>query len=183
MRRVVVTGMGIVSCLGNDLDSVSVSLREGRSGITFRPESAEAGLRSQMAGVPQIDLDAEIDRKQKRFMGDAAGFACVAMRDAIADAGLTPESARGLPDRQRRLGGDVCRSGTAARLRPARHHRDPECVDRRLRRPHCLCRLNTRCSGSDHVDAAGASRRRPGLHGRPWLRRSAHASRLRRRST
>ncbi len=92
MRRVVVTGMGIVSCLGNDLDSVSVSLREGRSGITFRPESAEAGLRSQMAGVPQIDLDAEIDRKQKRFMGDAAGFACVAMRDAIADAGLTPES-------------------------------------------------------------------------------------------
>jgi 3-oxoacyl-[acyl-carrier-protein] synthase-1 len=91
MRRVVITGMGIVSCLGNDLDSVSVSLREGRSGITFRPESAEAGLRSQIAGVPQIDLDAEIDRKQKRFMGDAAGFACVAMRNAIADAGLTPE--------------------------------------------------------------------------------------------
>ena len=91
MRRVVVTGMGIVSCLGNDLDSVSTSLREGRSGITFRPESAEAGLRSQIAGVPQMDLDVEIDRKQKRFMGDAAGFSYVAMRDAIADAGLAPE--------------------------------------------------------------------------------------------
>lgn len=91
MRRVVVTGMGIVSCLGNDLDSVSASLREGRSGITFRPESAEAGLRSQIAGVPIIDLDAQIDRKQKRFMGDAAAYSCVAMRDAIADAGLTPE--------------------------------------------------------------------------------------------
>lgn len=91
MRRVVVTGMGIVSCLGNDLDSVSASLREGRSGISHQPQYAELGLRSQVAGVPQIDLDAEIDRKQKRFMGDAAAYACVSMRDAIADAGLTPE--------------------------------------------------------------------------------------------
>ncbi|HPW32619.1 MAG TPA: beta-ketoacyl-ACP synthase I [Arenimonas sp.] len=91
MRRVVVTGMGIVSCLGNDLDGVSHSLRSGKSGISFRPDYAEMGLRSQVAGIPQIDLDAEIDRKQKRFMGDAAAYTCVAMRNAIADAGLTPE--------------------------------------------------------------------------------------------
>lgn len=91
MRRVVITGMGIVSCLGNDLDGVSHSLRNGKSGISFRPDYAEMGLRSQVAGVPQIDLDAEIDRKQKRFMGDAAAYTCVAMRNAIADAGLTPE--------------------------------------------------------------------------------------------
>lgn len=91
MRRVAITGMGIVSCLGNDLDSVSKALREGRSGITFQPDYAEMGLRSQVAGVPSIDLEAEIDRKQKRFMGDAAAYAYVATRDAIADAGLSPE--------------------------------------------------------------------------------------------
>ena len=86
MRRVVVTGMGIVSCLGNDADTVSAALREGRSGITFQPQQAERGLRSHVAGLPQVDLDAAIDRKLKRFMGDAAAYAYVAMRDAIADA-------------------------------------------------------------------------------------------------
>ena len=91
MRRVVVTGMGIVSCLGNDLESVSAALRSGESGIRFQADYAEMGLRSQVAGVPQIDLDAEIDRKQKRFMGDAAAYSYVAMRNAIADAGLVPE--------------------------------------------------------------------------------------------
>ncbi len=91
MRRVVVTGMGIVSCLGNKLDEVSRALREGRSGITSKSEYAELGLRSQVAGVPVIDLEAEIDRKKKRFMGDAAAYAWVAMRDAIAQAGLSAE--------------------------------------------------------------------------------------------
>ncbi|WP_368563793.1 beta-ketoacyl-ACP synthase I [Pseudoxanthomonas sp. UTMC 1351] len=91
MRRIAITGMGIVSCLGNDLDSVSKSLREGRSGITFQPDYAQMGLRSQVAGIPNIDLEAAIDRKQKRFMGDAAAYAYVATRDAIADAGLSPE--------------------------------------------------------------------------------------------
>ena len=91
MRRVVVTGMGIVSCLGNKLDEVSRALREGRSGIAAKPEYADLGLRSQVAGVPVIDLEAEIDRKKKRFMGDAAAYAWVAMRDAIAHAGLTAE--------------------------------------------------------------------------------------------
>lgn len=89
MRRIVITGMGIVSCLGNDLDSVSASLRELRSGISYQPRYAELGLRSQVAGVPQIDLDAEVDRKHRRFMGDAAAYAYVATRSAIADAGLT----------------------------------------------------------------------------------------------
>ncbi len=87
-RRVVVTGMGIVSCLGNDLPSVTSSLRASRSGISHRQDQAELGLRSQVAGVPTIDLDALIDRKQKRFMGDAAAYAYVAMAQAIADAGL-----------------------------------------------------------------------------------------------
>ncbi len=91
MRRIAITGMGIVSCLGNTVDTVSTSLREGRSGIRFLPEYAERGFRSQVGGVCEIDLDAAIDRKQKRFMGDAAAYAHVALRDAIADAGLTKE--------------------------------------------------------------------------------------------
>ena len=88
MRRIAITGLGITSCLGNDADTVSRALREGRSGIRHIPEYAELGFRSHVGGAPQIDLEAEIDRKQKRFMGDAAAFAHIAMRDAIADAGL-----------------------------------------------------------------------------------------------
>ncbi|CAN4277826.1 beta-ketoacyl-ACP synthase I [Pseudoxanthomonas sp. LjRoot125] len=88
MRRVVITGLGITSCLGNDADTVSAALREGRSGIRHIPQYAELGFRSQVGGAPEIDLDAQIDRKQKRFMGDAAAFAHIALRDAIADAGL-----------------------------------------------------------------------------------------------
>ena len=88
MRRIAITGLGITSCLGNDADTVSRALREGRSGIRHIPEYAELGFRSHVGGAPQIDLEAEIDRKQKRFMGDAAAFAHSAMRDAIADAGL-----------------------------------------------------------------------------------------------
>ena len=88
MRRIAITGLGITSCLGNDADSVSRALREGRSGIRHIPEYTELGFRSQVGGAPRIDLEAEIDRKQKRFMGDAAAFAHIAMRDAIADAGL-----------------------------------------------------------------------------------------------
>ena len=90
MKRVVVTGMGIVSCLGNDQESVSRSLRDGRSGIRRVAEPAELGMRSHVAGVPWIDLEAEVDRKLKRFMGDAAAYSYLAMRDAMADAGLDP---------------------------------------------------------------------------------------------
>jgi 3-oxoacyl-[acyl-carrier-protein] synthase-1 len=94
MRRVVVTGMGIVSCLGNLPATVARALRDGRSGIRAIPEYVERGLRSHVAGVPEIDLDAAIDRKLKRFMGDAAAYAYVAMRSAIADAGLLLEQVR-----------------------------------------------------------------------------------------
>ena len=90
MERVVITGLGIVSCLGNDRESVATSLREGRSGIRAIPEYAELGFRSQVGGTPDIDLDARIDRKQRRFMGDAAAFAYLGLQDAIADAGLDP---------------------------------------------------------------------------------------------
>jgi len=92
MRRVVVTGMGVVSCLGNTLAAVSAALRDSRSGIRVVPAFVEMGLRSHVAGVPQIDLGAEIDRKLKRFMGDAAAYAYVSMRDAMADAGLDAEA-------------------------------------------------------------------------------------------
>ncbi len=88
MRRVVITGMGITSCLGNDLDTVSAALREGRAGIRSLPDHAEAGLRSHVGGNIELDLDAQIDRKLKRFMSDASAYAYIAMRDAIADAGL-----------------------------------------------------------------------------------------------
>ncbi|EIL90981.1 beta-ketoacyl-[ACP] synthase I [Rhodanobacter fulvus Jip2] len=91
MRRVVVTGMGVVSCLGNDGATVSSALRDSRSGIRAVPDYVALGLRSHVAGVPEIDLVAEIDRKLKRFMGDAAAYAYVSMRDAIAQSGLSAE--------------------------------------------------------------------------------------------
>ncbi|ATJ84391.1 beta-ketoacyl-ACP synthase I [Halomonas beimenensis] len=91
MRRVVVTGLGIVSCLGNDAQQVLEALRNGRSGIRFKDDYAELGFRSQVAGVVDIDLEALVDRKLRRFMGDAAAYAYVSMAQAIEDAGLTPE--------------------------------------------------------------------------------------------
>ena len=87
-RRVVITGMGIVSCIGNDLDTVASHLRSGTSGITRDESHAEKGLRSQVSGRPQVDLETLIDRKLLRFMGDAAAFAYLALKDAIAQSGL-----------------------------------------------------------------------------------------------
>lgn len=94
MRRVVVTGFGLVSPIGNDAQTVSDALRNGTSGVSAVPEYAEKGFRSQVAGVPRIDLEAMVDRKLKRFMGDAAAYAYVSMRDAIADAGLDDAQVR-----------------------------------------------------------------------------------------
>ena len=91
MRRVVITGLGIVSCLGTDKDTVSASLRAGRSGIRFNPAYAEMGLRSQVSGSVDLNLEELIDRKVYRFMGDAAAFAYLSMQQAIADAGLGDE--------------------------------------------------------------------------------------------
>ena len=87
-RRIAITGMGIASCLGNDLDTVSASLRDSRAGIRFLPDHAEQGLRSQVGGAGELDLEAVNDRKLKRYLSDAAAYSYVAMRDAIADAGL-----------------------------------------------------------------------------------------------
>lgn len=89
MRRVVVTGIGIVSCIGNDKEAVLQSLRDTRSGIVFKPDYAELGFRSHVAGAIDIDLQERIDRKRVRFMGEAAGYAYVSMEQAIQDAGLS----------------------------------------------------------------------------------------------
>ena len=91
MRRVVVTGIGIVSCLGNDRDTVLDSLREGRSGIKHNSSYEEIGMRSHISGSVDIDTVAMIDRKILRFMGDASAYSYIAMEQAIADSRLTPQ--------------------------------------------------------------------------------------------
>ena len=88
MRRVVITGIGIVSPIGNNVTEVEDSLRAGRSGITFSETYAENGFRSQVHGVPTIDLAENIDKRQLRFMGPGAAFNFIAMEQAIADSGL-----------------------------------------------------------------------------------------------
>ena len=90
-NRVVVTGLGIVSSLGNNASEVVASLRDGKSGISHQATQEEIGMRSVIAGRPDIDLSEHIDRKQWRFMGDAAGYAFLSLEQAIADAGLTEE--------------------------------------------------------------------------------------------
>lgn len=88
MRRVVISGLGVVSCLGNSKADVLGSLRDGRSGISFNEGFAEKGLRSQVCGSVDIDTAEYIDRKVRRFMGDAAAYSYIAMQQAIDDAGL-----------------------------------------------------------------------------------------------
>ncbi|MBL6952198.1 MAG: beta-ketoacyl-ACP synthase I [Alphaproteobacteria bacterium] len=90
MRRVVITGMGIISSIGNSRDEVAQSLREGRSGIVAAPEYAEYKFRSQVQGSLKIDLAEHIDRKALRFMGDGAAYNYLAMQQAVADSGLEP---------------------------------------------------------------------------------------------
>jgi 3-oxoacyl-[acyl-carrier-protein] synthase-1 len=91
LRRVVVTGMGIVSCIGKNQDEVLESLREGRSGISFSEDYAERGFRSHVHGKPDIDIAAHVDKKLLRFMGDGAAWNYIAMDQAINDAGLTDD--------------------------------------------------------------------------------------------
>jgi len=88
MKRVVISGIGIVSCLGNDKNAVLDSLKQGRSGIKFKQEYADIGMRSHIAGSIDINADDYIDRKVKRFMGDAAAFAYISLQQAIEDARL-----------------------------------------------------------------------------------------------
>jgi 3-oxoacyl-[acyl-carrier-protein] synthase-1 len=88
MRRVVITGLGIVSSIGNNKREVADSLRAGRSGIEFIKEYKELGFRSQVAGTINIDVDALIDRKLRRFMGNSAAYNYLAMKEAVEDSGL-----------------------------------------------------------------------------------------------
>jgi 3-oxoacyl-[acyl-carrier-protein] synthase-1 len=88
MRRVVVTGLGIVSSIGNNADEVSASLKAGRSGITANAAMAEHGFRSQIAGAVDLDTAEHIDKRTLRFMGPGAAYSYIAMGQAIADAGL-----------------------------------------------------------------------------------------------
>ena len=88
MRRVAITGMGITSCIGNNTEEVLASLKAGRSGIRYMDEYAELGLRSQIAGVVDIDFKEHIDRKHLRFMGDSAAYAYISMAEAIKMSGL-----------------------------------------------------------------------------------------------
>src|SRR5450432_2572981 len=87
MRRVVVTGMGIVSSIGNNVQEVTASLREAKSGIVRAERYAELGFRCQVHGAPNYDLET-VDRRVRRFMGDGAAWNFVAMQQAIADSGL-----------------------------------------------------------------------------------------------
>jgi 3-oxoacyl-[acyl-carrier-protein] synthase-1 len=89
VKRVVITGLGIVCSIGNNKPEVVDSLRQGRSGIKFHQEYADLGFRSQIHGAIHLDLEALIEKKIKRFMGEAAAFTYIAMREAIADAQLT----------------------------------------------------------------------------------------------
>ena len=90
MRRVVITGLGIVSPIGNNAEEVTESLRTGRSGIVFSPEYAEKGFRSQVEGRPTIDIAAHVDKRDLRFMGEGAAWNFIAMQQAVADSGLAP---------------------------------------------------------------------------------------------
>ena len=91
MKRVVITGYGIISCLGNNRQEVLDSLLSGRSGIRFNEEYQKLGFRSQVSGFVDIDTEALIDRKVRRFMGDTPAYAYIAMKDAIEQSGLTEE--------------------------------------------------------------------------------------------
>ena len=88
MRRVVITGIGIVSCIGNNKEEVLESLKAGKSGIKFNQEYADKGFRSQVSGKPDLELAEAIDKRLWRFMGDAAGYVHLSMEQAIEDSGL-----------------------------------------------------------------------------------------------
>lgn len=89
MKRVVVTGLGVVSSIGNNAAEVVQSLRDGKSGIEFVPQYRELGFRSQVAGTLKMNVDDLVDRRLRRFMGDGAAYAWLAMKEAIEDAGLS----------------------------------------------------------------------------------------------
>ena len=91
MKRVVITGLGIVSSIGIGKEAVRESLRQGQSGIVFSPEYHDLGFRSHVHGALEIDLGEVIDRKHKRFMGDSASYNYIALKEAVDDAELDDE--------------------------------------------------------------------------------------------
>ncbi|EOZ3139285.1 beta-ketoacyl-ACP synthase I [Shigella sonnei] len=97
MKRAVITGLGIVSSIGNNQQEVLASLREGRSGLTFSQELKDSGMRSHVWGNVKLDTTGLIDRKVVRFMSDASIYAFLSMEQAIADAGLSPEAYQNNP--------------------------------------------------------------------------------------
>ncbi|VTM56247.1 3-oxoacyl-ACP synthase [Klebsiella pneumoniae] len=97
MKRAVITGLGIVSSIGNNQQEVLASLREGRSGITFSQELKDSGMRSHVWGNVKLDTTGLIDRKVVRFMSDASIYAYLSMEQAVADAGLAPEAYQNNP--------------------------------------------------------------------------------------
>ena len=97
MKRAVITGLGIVSSIGNNQQEVLASLREGRSGITFSEEMKEAGMRSHVWGNVKLDTNGLIDRKIVRFMSDASIYAYLSMAEAVKDSGLTDEQYQNNP--------------------------------------------------------------------------------------
>ncbi|PCI56712.1 MAG: beta-ketoacyl-[acyl-carrier-protein] synthase I [Alphaproteobacteria bacterium] len=129
MRRVVITGIGIVSCIGTNAGDVLTSLKVGKSGITAAEGYAELGFRSQVHGKPDVDLKASIDKRLWRFMGDAAGYVHLSMEQAIADSGLADEDVSnertgiivgsgGPSTRAQVLAADVTREKGAKRVGP-----------------------------------------------------------------
>ena len=88
MRKAVITGIGIVSSIGDNKEEVLDSLRMARSGISYSQEYADMGFRSHVHGKPKMDLDGVLDRKLRRFMGDGAAYNYIAMQEAIDDSGL-----------------------------------------------------------------------------------------------
>ena len=91
MKRVVITGMGIISSIGNNIQEVQKSLYDGKSGIIFAEDYKEMGFRSHVKGNIDVDLEERVDRRLLRFMGDGAAYAYIAMQQAIADSGLKEE--------------------------------------------------------------------------------------------
>lgn len=91
MRRVVITGMGVVSSIGNNIDEVTTSLREGKSGVTHSQDFADRGFKCQVWARPTIDIEATLDRRTRRFMGEGAAWNYIAMQEAIAGAGLSED--------------------------------------------------------------------------------------------
>ncbi|NKB16236.1 MAG: hypothetical protein HC774_04130 [Sphingomonadales bacterium] len=95
MRRVAITGMGVVSSIGANVAEVARALKEAKSGVTFAPEFAELGFRCQVYARPSVDPEIALDRRTRRFMGEGAAWNFIAMQEAIADAGLKPEQIDG----------------------------------------------------------------------------------------